>query len=116
MTWEQITALLSVIVASISAIGTVVVSIYSLRSQQRQERWHSDQQRKWAVEDRDLARKWSRSDYQIAQRKEYLVAKKSVIDTYLSNAIKQTTLLEIAAKTRQLTPEQHAELTSTATY
>ena len=76
MTVAQAIALLPLIV-------TATVAIFSLWSQQRQERWRSEQQRKWTVDDRNVNRSWGANDRQIEQKKSYLQEHKQQIDSYI---------------------------------
>jgi hypothetical protein len=106
------------LVTMLAGVGTATIAIYSLRSQQQQELKRASQQREWqekdqiaqraaAVEDRNMRRKWDRSDRQIDQRKEYLIAKKSLLEVYINRMLRIATL---AAKKAGLPPEENAEL------
>lgn len=117
MTPEQITAILTIIGSIITTIGTVVIAIYSLWSQQRQElrraaqqrTWQEgdrDLQRQWSNEDRNLGRKWNNADRQIDQRKQFLLAHRGPLEDYVKHVRWLTDNLSQAIQK----PSDHSDL------
>src|SRR6266542_1185885 len=103
MTPEQVTSILTIVGSMITTIGTITIAIYSLWSQQQQELRRAAQQREWQekdqqvrraaeIEDRNLRRKWNMSDRQIEQRREYLVAKKAIIEAHTQQLLRFASL------------------------
>lgn len=101
MNWDQITVLLPSICGLVTAIGSVIVAICTVRFQGAQElkrtelahKWQEkerEQERAAAVEDRNISRKWLLTDKQIEERKNYLLAHKRFVDDYIANLLALT--------------------------
>ena len=98
MTPEQFNTLLATISDSIAKIGTILIAIFSLWFQGRQENKRTEQaqkgeeqaaarQRDWSVEDRNISRKWLLTDRQLEEKKNYLLVHKRFVDDYIANLL-----------------------------
>ena len=89
----------------LAAVSTAVVAIYSVRSQQRQALKRAEQQHAWqgddqsrqriaTINDRNVQRKWSRADHQLAQAKEFIVVHIEPIRAYISDTLGNASALK----------------------
>lgn len=123
MTPDQFNALLAAIFDGIAKIGTILIAVFSLWFQSRQESKRNEQaqkreeqeaakQRDWSVEDRNISRKWLLTDKQIEERKNYLLAHKRFVDDYIANLLILTSFVYM----RTLNLEQHIKDDLNASY